>query len=239
MRREGCCWKYRGVTDAGGCCFRREGKERRVPSIAAVGLHLHLVAGAVEDVAANLDCNQRWGWSSQLEAMLLMVGDVCSAERGGQGWCGGDLGIKPERKRKAMEGLLCLFLVTGEEEEERKSMKGGGGREQRLECQPPFSGCSLFFSFFFLVFLVMASSWGFLCFFFPLRSSFFFAWTEIYIYSARVSLYVKNKVLIKLIFFFKFWIWLKSNSKVNDYHYLEDKDYLEDKNKMTKTHYSL
>jgi hypothetical protein len=25
---------------------------------------------------------------------------------------------------------------------------------------------------------------------------------------------------------------------VNDYHYLENKDYLEDKNKMTKTHYS-
>jgi len=166
MRREGCCWKYRGLTDAGGCCFRREGKERRVPSIAAVGLHLHLVAGAVEDVAANLDCNQRWGWSSQLEAMLLMVGDVCSAERGGQGWCGGDLGIKPERKRKAMEGLLCLFLVTGEEEEERKSMKGGGGREQRLECQPPLLGLFPFFFFLFFGFSCNGLLLRFFVFFF-------------------------------------------------------------------------
>jgi hypothetical protein len=79
----------------------------------------------------------------------------------------------------------------------------------------------------------------FFVFFFSLRSFFFFAWTEIYIYSARVSSYVENKISIKLILFFKFWIWLKSNLKVNDYHYLEDKDYLEDKNKMTKTHYSL
>ena len=36
--------------------------------------------------------------------------------------------------------------------------------------------------------------------------------------------------------FFKFE--LESNSKVDNYHYLEGKDYLEDKDKMTKTHYS-
>ena len=59
LKREGCCWKYRGVADAGGCCFRRGGKERRVPSVAAGGLHLLPVAGAIDDVAANIDCNQR------------------------------------------------------------------------------------------------------------------------------------------------------------------------------------
>jgi hypothetical protein len=31
----------------------------------------------------------------------------------GQGWCGGGFGLKPKRKRKATEGLLWLFLVTG------------------------------------------------------------------------------------------------------------------------------
>jgi hypothetical protein len=50
-------------------------------------------------------------------------------ERGGQGWYCGGLDLKPERKRIATGGLLCMFLVTREEEEERKSMKGGGGRE--------------------------------------------------------------------------------------------------------------
>jgi hypothetical protein len=95
-----------------------------------------------------------------------MVGDVCSAERGGQGWCGGDLGIKPERKRKAMEGLLCLFLVTGEEEEERKSMKGGGGREQRLECQPPLLGLFPFFFFLFFGFSCNGILLRFFVFFF-------------------------------------------------------------------------
>jgi hypothetical protein len=57
-------------------------------------------------------------WETKAKTMV-MVGDVCLAERGGQGWCGGGFGLKPERKRKATEGLLWLFLVTGEEEEER------------------------------------------------------------------------------------------------------------------------
>jgi len=30
------CWKCRGVADAGGYCFRRGGKERRVPSATVV-----------------------------------------------------------------------------------------------------------------------------------------------------------------------------------------------------------
>jgi hypothetical protein len=54
-------------------------------------LHLLPVAGAVDDATAmagacswciemdelllNLDCNQHWGWSSQLEATLLMAED--------------------------------------------------------------------------------------------------------------------------------------------------------------------
>ena len=50
-------------------------KEKKGPSTAATGLHFLLVAGVVDDVAANLDCNQRWGWSSQLEATLLMAKD--------------------------------------------------------------------------------------------------------------------------------------------------------------------
>jgi len=40
-----------------------------------------------------------------------MAGNVAVAQRRGQGWCGGSFGLKPERKRKAMEGLL--FFLTG------------------------------------------------------------------------------------------------------------------------------
>jgi hypothetical protein len=54
----------------------------------------------------------------------VKVGDVSSAERGSQGWCCEGLGLKSERKRKATEGLLWLFLVTGEEEEERSWGEG-------------------------------------------------------------------------------------------------------------------
>jgi hypothetical protein len=50
-------------------------KEKKGPFTAATGLHFLPVAGVVDDVAANLDCNQRWGWSSQLEATLLMAKD--------------------------------------------------------------------------------------------------------------------------------------------------------------------
>jgi hypothetical protein len=35
-----------------------------------------------------------------------MAGNVVVAQRRGQGWCGGSFGLKPERKRKATEGLL-------------------------------------------------------------------------------------------------------------------------------------
>jgi len=55
---------------------------------------------------------------------MVMVGDVCSVERGGQGWYGGGFGLKLERKRKATEGLLWLFLVTEKEEEERSWGRG-------------------------------------------------------------------------------------------------------------------
>jgi len=58
--------------------------------------------------------------------MMVMVGDVCSAEMAGQGWCGGGFGLKPKRKRKATEGFPDCFLVTGEEKEENKP----GGRGQ-------------------------------------------------------------------------------------------------------------
>jgi len=50
-------------------------------------------------------------WETKAKTMV-MTGDVCSAERGGQGWCGGGFGLKPERKRKAMEGLLWLFFFV-------------------------------------------------------------------------------------------------------------------------------
>ena len=81
---------------------------------------------------------------------MVMVGDVCSAEKGGQGWCGDSFGLKLERKRKAKEGLLCLFWVTGEKEEERKSMKGGVAAESRdWNASPPFSRVILLFYFLF------------------------------------------------------------------------------------------
>jgi hypothetical protein len=65
----------------------------------------------------------------------------------------------------------------------------------------------------------------------------FSAYTEISIYSARVSSLARSKVSIKLIFFFlKFE--LELNSKVDNYHYLEGKDYLEDKDRMAKAHCS-
>lgn len=40
------------------------GKERRVPCAIDAGLNFLLVARVVDDVAANLDYNQHWGWSS-------------------------------------------------------------------------------------------------------------------------------------------------------------------------------
>jgi hypothetical protein len=61
LRRESYCWKCRGIANASGYCFRRGGKERRVPSVAVV--------------VTNLGCKQRWGWSSQLETTLLMADD--------------------------------------------------------------------------------------------------------------------------------------------------------------------
>jgi hypothetical protein len=42
-----------------------------------------------------------------------MAGNVVVAQRRGQGWRGGSFGLKLERKRKATEGLLWLFFVTG------------------------------------------------------------------------------------------------------------------------------
>nr|TKS04995.1 hypothetical protein D5086_0000137640 [Populus alba] len=63
-------------------------------------------------------------WEMKAKTMV-MVGDVCSAERGGQGWYGGSFGLKPKRKRKAMKGLFWLFLVTG-----KKRRKEAGGMGQ-------------------------------------------------------------------------------------------------------------
>jgi len=40
--------------------------------LLSTGLHVLLVAGVVDDVAVNLNCNQRWGGSSPLEETLLM-----------------------------------------------------------------------------------------------------------------------------------------------------------------------
>jgi len=40
-----------------------------------VGLHSLSVVGVVDDVAVNLERNQRWGWSSPLEETLLMADD--------------------------------------------------------------------------------------------------------------------------------------------------------------------
>jgi len=40
--------------------------------LLSAGLHVLLVAGVVDGVAANLDYNQRWGGSSPLEETLLM-----------------------------------------------------------------------------------------------------------------------------------------------------------------------
>jgi hypothetical protein len=49
LRREGCCWKCRGMADAGGCCFRRGGKEEGLPLLLL--LLLILAANNVEDGA--------------------------------------------------------------------------------------------------------------------------------------------------------------------------------------------
>ena len=43
--------------------------------LLSAGLHVLLVEGVVDDVAANLDCNQHWGGSSPLEETLLMPED--------------------------------------------------------------------------------------------------------------------------------------------------------------------
>jgi hypothetical protein len=55
---------------------------------------------------------------------MVMVGDACSAERGGQGWCGGGLGLKPERRRKKLRGAFNGWFET--REEKRKKLGGGG-----------------------------------------------------------------------------------------------------------------
>jgi hypothetical protein len=52
-----------------------------------------------------------------------MAGNVAVAQRRGQGWCGGSFGLKPERKRKAMEGLLFFFCDWGK----KRSKEAGGG----------------------------------------------------------------------------------------------------------------
>jgi hypothetical protein len=65
-------------------------------------------------------------WETKAKTMV-MVGDVCSAERGGQGWCGGDFGLKPERKRKATEGLLQLLFGDWGKRGGRKLRGGGSG----------------------------------------------------------------------------------------------------------------
>jgi len=40
--------------------------------LLSAGLHVLLVAGVIDDVVVNLNCNQRWGGSSPLEETLLM-----------------------------------------------------------------------------------------------------------------------------------------------------------------------
>ncbi|KAJ6975431.1 hypothetical protein NC653_031318 [Populus alba x Populus x berolinensis] len=81
---------------------------------------------------------------------MVMVGDVCSAERGGQGWYGGSFGLKPKRKRKAMKGLFWLFLVTGKKR--RKEAGGDGATVASLgfDRNPFFFGKCLFYFYFFL-----------------------------------------------------------------------------------------
>jgi len=85
-----------------------------------------------------------------------MAGNVVVAQRGSQRWCGGGFGLKPERKSKAMVGLLWLFLVTGEEEEERSWWEGAVAASLGFGRAPFFLKC--IFLYFFVGFLVMAFS---------------------------------------------------------------------------------
>ena len=82
LRREGCCGKCRGVADADGCCYRLGGKERRVPSAAAAGLHLLPVAGAVDDATtmagACLQC-------IEMDELLLIL-TATNVEDGALSW---------------------------------------------------------------------------------------------------------------------------------------------------------
>jgi len=90
-------------------------------------------------------------------------------------------------------------------------------REQMVTPPPPpprkrfrfflFLSVMSFLSLFFLIFLYVV-------------------YTDICIYSARVPSFARNQISIKLILFFFLKFKLESNSKADNYHYLEGKDYL-------------
>jgi len=65
-----------------------------------------------------------------------------------------------------------------------------------------------------------------------------FAYTEIYIYSARVASRIETKFQSNSFFYLKFEFDQESNLKADTYHYLEDKHYLEDEDRMIKAHCS-
>lgn len=70
--------------------------------------------------------------------MAAMAGNVVVAQRGGQGWCDGSFGLKPERKRKATEGLLWLFLVAGGRRGVKKLGEGATAASLRFGRAPFF-----------------------------------------------------------------------------------------------------
>ena len=99
---------------------------------------------------------------------------------------------------------------------------GGGG------LRPPSSR-------FFLSFLSFCNLLGVSCASF---SNHPFAYTEIYIYSVRVSSRIETKFQSNSFFYLKFEFDQESNLKADTYHYLEDKHYLEDEDRMIKAHCS-
>ena len=77
-----------------------------------------------------------------------MAGNVVIAQRRGQGWRGGSFGLKLERKRKATEGLLWLFLVTGGRRGVKKLGEGAATASLGFGRAPFFFFKCLFYNFF-------------------------------------------------------------------------------------------
>jgi hypothetical protein len=122
------CWR-RAVVWRGSRCFGERVEQKEVALVDCWRNYQ-----PQEEVTRRLDemLLLTWGRADDLVRCTVrghslsatMPGNVVVAQRRGQGWRGSSFGLKLERKRKATEGLLWLFLVTGGRRGVRKLGEG-------------------------------------------------------------------------------------------------------------------